>query len=248
MKRSIRRRMAVAAVALAALLCTVQFASAALLELPRRQRVADAVAVLRHLHGHRTRYEGKLNLVRYNIDLTVKQLGTLDALIRSEARVPTTSIHKFLRFHDTVQELLGQLKEFGPGEYGPALERAKEALAFVRKSAEAHRPEIAKKAGEQEMKDFDGDLAEIQNEIDALQVAVDRNKGASDSKFDYEKLYRQRLAGVNKQARHYESVLAARMVEYRALFGQAVPIKTDYKSEIDRITPNEKTPGLLVID
>jgi hypothetical protein len=123
-------------VAATALVLVARGAWAVLQELPRRQRVADAVAVLRGLYGDKLNCVDKLRMVQYNIDLTMRQFQTVQGLVEAELRSDSPSVMKVVRYYDTLLELVDHLRQFAPAEHLQAMQQAKASLEEAKKRLE----------------------------------------------------------------------------------------------------------------
>jgi len=246
----VRFRAKTACVLAAALIAcgALRRAQAALDELPRRQRINEAIAVLRGLYAEKLQYMDKLRLVRYNIELTCRQIETLQALILTEVKRPGSSARTLMRYNDTVEELLDQLRDFGPQAYFNEMKNHQKMLEGLKKVLDARRAALAKKGEKEAIKDLDKELGELNARITAAKSAVDGFKTEADKLVDYEKIFNKRLAEIESDLARYESILAARIAAYRALFGHDPGVDTDYKTELDRVHPAEEEPGLLSSD
>ena len=230
-----------------AILLSASTARAVVQELPRRQAIGDTVAVLRHLFKFQMEYENNLKMVRYNINMTIAQINTIDALILAETRLPAVDITRFTGFNKTYQELIDQIKQFGPTHYAKYLKQSKVAMEAALKYAQAQRVAIAKNSNAEALKDYDRVMNNIQTEIATIQARIDR-VGEMAQAIDYEVLYEKRLDVLQKTMRDYEGILSARRTEYKALFGMDAPVNTDYKSDTERLTSKDAETGLLVVD
>jgi len=245
-----RFRAKTACVVVAALIAcgALHRAQAALEELPRRQRINEAVAVLRGLYAEKLQYVDKLRLVRYNIELTRRQIETLQALIQNEMKRPGASARTLLRYNDTVEELLDQLRDFGPQAYLDAMNGHLKMLEGLKAVLDSRRATLDKKGEKQAVEELDKCLGELNARMTAAKSVVEGFKAEADKLVDYEKIFNKRLAEIDTQLIRYESILAARIAAYRALFGQDPGVDTDYKTELDRVHPTEEEPGLLSSD
>jgi len=89
-------------------------------------------------------------------------------------------------------------------------------------------------------------IADLGKSIEGLKSKIDGYNAAN--YIDYAKLFNQRIAELDGQLAHYESVLNARVAEYHALFGMAPPVDLGYKAELERMHPSTNPPGLFVLE
>ena len=89
-------------------------------------------------------------------------------------------------------------------------------------------------------------IAELQKSIETLKTKIDSFNATN--YIAYNKLFTQHMTEVDGELAYYQSVLNARVAEYRALFGNEPPVNLSYKAEIERLHPASKIPGLLVVE
>lgn len=248
MSRSPAHRVALLAVAGILLVAMGRSALAALDELPRRQRIAEAVAVLRNLYEERLDYMGKKRLVEFNVAATQTQFNTLMGLISTEAKGPTGSFTRILRYADTLDDLFLHLRRLNAEAYLKALKDLQATFTEVKAVMAPRREAIAAAGDAAAVQEFDKGMKELEGRIAALQAAIDRFDAERQRIVNYTQIYDRRIAALDADIAKFEVILSARIAEYRALFGQQPPVDTDYRSELDRQYEQMEFMGSLVAD
>jgi hypothetical protein len=122
---------------LSALGCLAQVASAAMMEVPQRQRVRNSMAVLPTLYLAKLECMSQLQAVRLNQDVLRKPFDADREVLLEEARKPQPSVRKLLSVADIEIGRLDQLSRSAPGIYVNCGKQLDATLDDVRKELNA---------------------------------------------------------------------------------------------------------------